>query len=85
MKKTIVATAVALALSGGFAMAQSDRMSPRNPVHHEHHSKLNRHAGTTTGSAVRMPGNNAELGGNNGNSASGENSLNNNNNLGNGN
>jgi hypothetical protein len=85
MKKTILATAVALALSGGLAMAQSDQTAPRNSAHTEHGSKLNKHPGTTTGSTSRMRGNNAELKGNSGNSASGSNSLTNNNNLGNGN
>jgi hypothetical protein len=85
MKKTILATAVALALSGSLAMAQSDQMPTRHSAHSEHGSKLNKHPGTTTGSMSRLRGNNAELQGNNGNSASGSNSLTNNNNLGNGN
>jgi hypothetical protein len=85
MKKTILATVVAFALSGGLAMAQSDQMPTRHSAHSEHSSKLNKHPGTTTGSTTRMRGNNAELQGDNGNSASGPNSLTNNNNLGNGN
>jgi hypothetical protein len=90
MKKTILATAVALALSSGLAMAQSGQMqggatAAPSSSPSEHGSKVNKHPGTTTGSSARMHGNNAELKGNNGNSASGSNSLTNNNNLGNGN
>lgn len=90
MKKTILATAVAFALSGGLAMAQSSQMqggatTAPTSTHSEHGSKMNKHPGTTTGASGRMHGNNAELKGNNGNSASGSNSLTNNNNLGNGN
>lgn len=69
MKKTIVATAVAFALSGTFAFAQSDQ--PR----YEHGSRINRQPRGTTGWAYRMHGNNAELGGDDANSGSGENSA----------
>lgn len=69
MKKTIIATAVAFALSGSFAFAQSDQ--PR----YEHGSKTSERPGGTAGWAYRMHGNNAELGGDNANSGSGENSA----------
>jgi hypothetical protein len=69
MKKTIVATAVAFALSGTFAFARSDQ--PR----YEHGSRMSEQPGGTAGWAYRMHGNNAELGGDNANSGSGENSA----------
>jgi hypothetical protein len=77
MKKTMIATAVALALSGTFAFAQSEH--PK----YEHGSRMNTPGGPTDWE-YRMPGNNAELQGDNGNSGGGPSSLNNNNNLGNG-
>ena len=68
MKKTIIATAVAFALSGPFAFAQSGH--PK----YQHGSRMSEQPGGTTGWAYRMHGNNAELGGDNANSGSGENS-----------
>jgi hypothetical protein len=83
MKKIMIATAIAVALSGGVAFAQSGH--PR----YEHGSKYARSSsmnsqGGPTGWEYRMPGNNAELQGDNANSGAGPNSVNNNNNLGNG-
>lgn len=68
MKKTMIATAVAFALSGPFAFAQSGY--PK----YEHGSRMNEQRGGPTGWAYRMSGNNAELGGNNANSGGGANS-----------
>lgn len=68
MKKIIVATAVAFALSGPFAFAQSGH--PR----YEHGSRMNEQLRGTAGWTYDMHGNNAELGGDNANSGSGENS-----------
>jgi hypothetical protein len=68
MKKTIVATAVALALSGPFVFAQ-----PGYPKY-EHGSRMSEQPRGTTGWAYHMHGNNAELGGDDANSGSGENS-----------
>jgi hypothetical protein len=69
MNKTIIATAVAFALFGPFAFAHSHH--PR----YEYGSRMSEHPGGTTGWAYHMHGNNAELGGNNANSGSGENSA----------
>jgi hypothetical protein len=68
MKKTIIATAVAFALTGPFAFAHSGH--PK----YEHGSRTSEQPGGTTGWAYRTHGNNAELGGDNANSGSGENS-----------
>jgi hypothetical protein len=68
MKKIMIATAVACALSGPFAYAQSGY--PR----YEHGWKTNEQHGAPAGWAYRMPGNNAELEGNNANSGGGSNS-----------
>jgi hypothetical protein len=68
MKKIIIATAVAFAVSGPFAFAQSGH--PK----YEHGSRMRGQPGGATGWAYRMHGNNAELGGDNANSGSGENS-----------
>jgi hypothetical protein len=74
MKRTILATAVAFALTSSFAVAATG--------HVKHHATANKPSGMTTGSATHAPGNNAELGGNNANSASGSNSMANPENLG---
>jgi hypothetical protein len=83
MKKLMIAAMVAAsAWSGSVALAHSER-----PVHRErsaHGSQTIDPPGGPTGWAYRLPGNNAELQGDNGNSGGGANSLNNNNNLGNG-
>ena len=68
MKKTIIATAVAFALSGPFAFAQSGHPS------YEPGSRMSEQLGGPTGWASHMYGNNAELAGDNANSGSGENS-----------
>ena len=83
MKKTMIATAVAFALSSTFAFAQSDHSKYEHGSKLEHGSRMNSRGGPT-GWEYRMPGNNAELQGDNGNSGAGPNSVNNNNNLGNG-
>jgi hypothetical protein len=68
MKKTIIATAVAFALSGPFAFAQSGH--PK----YELGSRMSEQPAGPTAWAYHMHGNNAELGGDNANSGSGENS-----------
>jgi hypothetical protein len=83
MKKTMIATAVALALSGTFAFAQSEHPKYEHGSKYEHSSRMNTPGGPTDWE-YRMPGNNAELQGDNGNSGGGPSSMNNNNNLGNG-
>ena len=74
MKKTIIATTVAFALSGPFAFAQSDHPQHEHGSKYEHGSRMSEQPGGPTGWAYRMHGNNAELGGDNANSGSGENS-----------
>jgi hypothetical protein len=83
MKKTMIATAIALALSGTLAFAQSGHPKYEHGSKYEHRSRMNSQGGPT-GWEYRMPGNNAELQGDSGNSGAGPNSLNNTNNLGNG-
>jgi hypothetical protein len=75
MKKTIIATAVAFALSGTFAFAQSDQSRYEHGSKYEHGSRMSEQPGGITGWAYRTHGNNAELGGDNANSGSGENSA----------
>jgi hypothetical protein len=78
MKKLAIITVAAL-LATGVSGAQARS--------HHHKAKINTSAGMTTGSAMkssRLPGNNDELKGNNGNSAGGSNSLANTNNPGGG-
>jgi hypothetical protein len=83
MKKTMIATAIALALSGGFAFAQPSHPGYEHGSKYQHGFRMNSQGGPTAWE-YRMPGNNAELQGDNGNSGAGPNSVNNNNNLGNG-
>jgi hypothetical protein len=83
MKKIMTATAIAFALSGTFAFAQSGHPRFEHGSKHEHSFGMNSDGGPT-GWEYRMPGNNAELQGDNANSGAGPNSVNNNNNLGNG-
>ena len=68
MKKIIIATAVAFALSGPFAFAQSGHPG------YERGSRMSVQPGGPVGGAYHMRGNNAELAGDNANSGSGENS-----------
>ena len=75
MKKTIIATAVAFALSGTFAFAQSDQLRYEHGSKYERGSRMSEQPGGFAGWAYRMHGNNAELGGDNANSGSGENSA----------
>jgi hypothetical protein len=69
MKKIIIATAVAFALSSPFAFAQSGHPQ------YAHGSRMSEQPEATAGWSYPMHGNNAALGGDNANSGSGENSA----------